>query len=62
MAKPPALNTYMDLLFFEKLEHAVTLYDARITLHTLMLFYSSAKWFPDHLQYGIRLNNGYSKG
>jgi hypothetical protein len=34
----------LDLLFFEICEHAAISCDARITLHTLMLFYSSANW------------------
>ncbi|MCK4560693.1 MAG: hypothetical protein KAV45_12985, partial [Calditrichia bacterium] len=34
----------------------------RITFHTLMLFYSNAKWLPGKRSFGIRLGNGYGKG
>lgn len=33
-----------------------------ITLHSLMLFYSRAKWLPSKWSFEIRLGNGYSKG
>ena len=60
--EPPALNTYIGSIVLLCFEHAATSCDARITLDTLILFYSRASGFPLIRSFRIRLGNGYSKG
>jgi hypothetical protein len=44
--EPPALNTYIGSIVLWNIRTSRNSCDARITLHTLMLFYSRASGFP----------------